>query len=105
MKSSGQQTGLSFPQTANEINKAFMAYHSSHFDDAKLTAEEGQVVLQSELKSDSESLIANASSELNETKAQGILFGLIAPYTANATELLLNAEQTTIKGTTSLQFR
>jgi hypothetical protein len=93
IQNSETATGFNFAMATDEARKASMSYHFADFDNATLTAEKGQVILQNELKSNCDGVISSAKSELTETMAQAILFGLIAPDVGKPQNILLNAEQ------------
>jgi len=93
IQNSETATGFNFAMATDEARKASRSYHFADFDNATLTAEKGQVILQNELKSNCDGVISSAKSELTETMAQAILFGLIAPDVGKPQNILLNAEQ------------
>ena len=98
IQSSERATGLTFVMTTNDLRSASMSYHFADFNEAELLAGRGQMILQSELKNGSDRLISGAKSELNETMAEAILFGLISPDVGASRTILLNAEQSYDQG-------
>jgi M6 family metalloprotease-like protein len=98
IQNSEEATGLKFRHATDELRNASMSYNFADFGHARLAAEKGFIILQSELKSDSESQILGAESELNDTSARAILWGLISPDIGKPRTILSNAAQSYDQG-------